>query len=267
MQVIQQKLPGTAARLTGFLHAPDQNAHQTALPAVIIVPGGSYTMIPTGQAESLAMAFAGRGYHAFFLEYTLRTAIEPLELAPVYDLARAVRYLKHHAHAWHLDPHQVTAAGFSAGGHVVALYNDYWHDQLPIDLDVAASELQLAQVILSYPVISPLLGFPKDSATIHKWSATPTKLAAEQHVNAFNRPTFLWATADDPIVPATNTLAYATALAQAAIPYELHIFKHGPHGIALANAQTAWKPDANQPHVAHWLDLACEWLAAQKIAH
>lgn len=260
MQVIQQKLTGSSAQLTGFIHTPDKNAHQTTLPAIIIVPGGSYTHIPTGQAESLAMAFAGHGYQAFYLEYTLLGDQTPLELAPVLDLGRAVLLLKNHADAWNIDATRITAAGFSVGGHIVALYNDYWANQLPAQLDTTADQLRLANVILGYPVISPLLGFPKDQATLAQWTTRPTDLAAEAHVNAKNRPTFIWGTADDPIVPATNALAYATALAQAQRPYELHLFKHGPHGLALANQQTAWKPDANQPHAAHWLTLALEWL-------
>lgn len=52
MQVIKQKLTATCAQLTGYLHQPDTNAHQTNLPAIIIVPGGSYTHIPVAQAES-----------------------------------------------------------------------------------------------------------------------------------------------------------------------------------------------------------------------
>lgn len=261
MQVIQQKLSGGHAQLTGFLHQPDKNAHQTALPAIIIVPGGSYTSIPVGQAESLAMAFAGHGYQAFFLEYTLLSDQTPLDLAPVFDLAWAVQLIRQRATDWHVDADQLTPVGFSVGGHIVALYNDYWANVLPQTLHVDAAVLKPQQVILSYPVISPLLGFPKDAATLAKWSATPTKLAADQHVSATNRPTFIWVTADDPIVPATNSLAYATALAQANVPYELHVFKHGPHGLALANHQTAWKTDAVQPHAAHWLELALEWLA------
>jgi len=263
MQVIQQKLTNNQTKLTGFLHAPDQNAHQTELPAIIIVPGGSYTHIPTGQAETLAMAFAGHGYQAFYLEYTLLGNQQPLGLTPVLDLAETVGLLKRHATDWHIVADQITLAGFSVGGHIVALYNDYWQNVLPSKLDVSATILKPANVILSYPVISPLLGFPKDAATIATWSTQPTELAAEQHVNPNNRPTFIWATADDPIVPATNALAYATALATANIAYELHVFRHGPHGLALANAQTAWKPDADQPHAAHWLSLALEWLSEQ----
>lgn len=261
MQVIQQKLTGSTAQLTGFLHEPDLNAHQTNLPAIIIVPGGSYTHIPTGQAESLAMAFAGHGYQAFYLEYTLLGDQQPLELAPVLDLGRAVHLLKTNAAAWHVDPDQITPVGFSVGGHVVALYNDYWSTTVADQLAVPADTLRVAQVILGYPVISPQLGFPKDAATTATWTNEPNRLAAQAHVNALNRPTFIWVTADDPIVPATNSLAYAIALATAQVPYELHVFKHGPHGLALANDQTAWKADANQPHAAHWLALALEWLA------
>jgi len=263
MQVIQQKLTNNQTQLTGFLHTPDQNAHQTDLPAIIIVPGGSYTHIPTGQAETLAMAFAGDGYQAFYLEYTLHGNQQPLGLAPVFDLAEAVSLLKHHAAAWHINAEQITLAGFSVGGHIVALYNDYWQSLLPQKLDVSATVLKPANVILGYPVISPLLGFPKDAEIIATWSTQPTELAAELHVNSANRPTFIWVTADDPIVPAANSLAYATALATANISYELHVFQHGPHGLALANTQTAWKPDANQPHAAHWLPLALEWLTNQ----
>ncbi|MEO3728825.1 alpha/beta hydrolase [Lactiplantibacillus plantarum] len=261
MQVIKQKLTATCAQLTGYLHQPDTNAHQTNLPAIIIVPGGSYTHIPVAQAESLAMAFAGHGYQAFYLEYTLLTDQQPLGLAPVLDLGRAVNLLRQHAAEWHIDPQQITPAGFSVGGHIVALYNDYWATRVATELNVTPAMLKPNNVVLGYPVISPLLGFPKDDATLATWTPTPNELAADQHVNSDNQPTFIWTTADDPIVPATNTLAYATALATAKIPHELHVFKHGPHGLALANAQTAWKPDANQPHVAHWLTLALEWLA------
>ncbi|MFC6180638.1 alpha/beta hydrolase [Lactiplantibacillus daowaiensis] len=260
MQVIQQKLADPNVQLVGLLRDPDANAHLTQLPAIIIVPGGSYTHIPTQQAESLALAFAGHGFQAFYLDYSFVSDHQPLELNPVWELGLAVQLLHQHAADWQIDPDQITAAGFSVGGHIVALYNDYWHDQVATHLNADPADLKLANVILGYPVISPLLGFPKDDATLAQWTTEPQTMAAEQHVNAHNRPTFIWVTADDPIVPSQNALAYATALATAKIPYELHVFQHGPHGLALANAQTAWKPDANQPHAAHWLTLALECL-------
>ncbi|VDG17716.1 alpha/beta hydrolase [Lactiplantibacillus mudanjiangensis] len=264
MQVIQEKLADPNVTLVGLLRDPDQRANLTHLPVIVIVPGGSYTHIPIEQAESLALAFAGHGFQAFYLNYSFISDFQPLHLHPVYELGLAIKTLHQHALDWHIDPNQITAAGFSAGGHVVALYNDYWHDQVATQLQVDSADLKLANVILSYPVISPLLGFPTTEATLAQWTDDPDVLAAEQHVNKNNRPTFIWATTDDPVVPAKNSLAYANALATANIDYELHLFQHGPHGLALANAQTAWKPDANQPHVAHWLSLALEWLQAQK---
>ncbi|MFC6201820.1 alpha/beta hydrolase [Lactiplantibacillus nangangensis] len=263
MQVIQQKLGTGPAQLTGFLHTPDQNTGKTHYPAIIIVPGGGYTHIPVGQAETLAMAFAGHGYQAFYLEYTLLSDQQPLGLAPVLDLARAMQLIRQQATSWHIDSEQLTPVGFSVGGHIVALYNDYWQTKLPALLQTTAAELKPRNVILSYPVINPTDGYPTDAATLAKWTSNVSEMAAETQVNVQNRPTFIWVTADDPLVPATNALAYASALAQQQLPYELHVFNHGPHGLALANAQTAWKADADQPHAAHWLTLALEWLQSQ----
>lgn len=260
MQAIQQKLATGPAQLTGLLHTPDENAHQKLLPAIIIVPGGGYTHIPVAQAETLALAFAGHGYQAFYLEYTLLGDQQPLGLAPVCDLGRAIQLIHQNAAIWHIDPNHITPVGFSVGGHIVALYNDYWQTELPSRLQIPATELSVANVILSYPVINPVFGYPTEASTLAKWTTQPTELAADVQVNAHNRPTFIWATADDPLVPATNALAYAQALAQQQLPYELHLFNHGPHGLALSNSQTAWKPDANLPHAAHWLELALEWL-------
>jgi len=263
MQVIQQKLATGPAQLTGLLHSLDQNTAQTALPAIIIVPGGGYHQIPVGQAETLALAFAGKGYQAFYLEYTLISDQQPLGLAPVLDLGRVIQLIHQNATAWHIDTNQITPVGFSAGGHIVALYNDYWHTLLPQRMHVPTSELTIANIILSYPVINPTYGYPTEAATLAKWTTQPNEMAADDQINVYNRPTFIWATADDPLVPATNALAYATGLAKQQLPYELHLFDHGPHGLALANLQTAWKPDANLPHAAHWFELALEWLHQQ----
>ncbi|AVK62117.1 alpha/beta hydrolase [Lactobacillus sp. CBA3605] len=263
MQVIQHKLTGSGAQLTGFLHSTDPTGTTPKYPSIIIVPGGGYTHIPVAQAEILARTFADHGYQAFYLQYSLLTDVQPLGLTPVLELGRTIQLLHQQAVAWQLDVQQITPVGFSAGGHVVALYNDYWHDWLPNALNTTADQLKPATVVLSYPVINPQYGYPADSATLAKWTANPNELAADQHVKATNRPTFIWVTADDPLVPAINSLAYAQALAQAKVPYELHVFQHGPHGLALANAQTAWRPAANQPHVAHWFNLALEWLTMQ----
>ena len=62
------------------------------------------------------------------------------------------------------------------------------------------------------------------------------EFALDRHVSAATPPAFLWHTADDPVVPAMNALRFAAACAQQPVPFELHMYASGPHGLALGDA-------------------------------
>ncbi|WP_137597246.1 alpha/beta hydrolase [Paucilactobacillus kaifaensis] len=265
MQIIQKSLStsnyDTQATLTCYLKAPDEHANQTALPALVFVPGGSYTHIPTQQAESIALAFAAQGFQCFVLRYSFTGEKKPLLPAPIIELGLSIKLIRANANDWNIRPESINVMGFSVGGHIVSLYNDYWHtDWLVNAVHAQADLLKPNAIILGYPVIDFNLGFPPANTNLEQWTLEPDKYAAQKHVNQLNAPTFCWVTNDDTLVPVANSLAYCNALAQHQIPQELHIFHHGPHGLALADQRTAWKQDANQPHVAHWFQLAIEWL-------
>ena len=76
-------------------------------------------------------------------------------------------------------------------------------------------------------------------------------LSLENRVTPETPPTFLWHTADDQAVPVENSLDFAAALRRHQIPFELHVFPHGRHGLALAN---------DDPVVSQWKDLCRKWL-------
>lgn len=177
------------------------------------------------------------------------------------ELAKSVALLRRNANAWLIDTDHIFVAGFSVGGHITALFNDLWHDDAFNKLaGTTPYEIKPRAVILSYPVITPAAGYPTDAATLAKWTDNPDQIAADKRITPRNVATFIWATAEDPLVPVQNTLAYAQASIANHVDTELHIFHQGPHGLALANQVTAWKPGTNLPHVAHWMDLAEEWL-------
>jgi acetyl esterase/lipase len=74
-------------------------------------------------------------------------------------------------------------------------------------------------------------------------------------------PAFICHTSTDTTVPVHNALCLAQAYANAKMPFELHIFKQAPHGMALGNEITMcgnleWKNDA----AAKWTDLAKIWM-------
>ncbi|MFN8531097.1 MAG: prolyl oligopeptidase family serine peptidase [Anaerolineae bacterium] len=80
------------------------------------------------------------------------------------------------------------------------------------------------------------------------------------HVTKNAPPTFLWATTADALVPIEHSTRMATALASAGIPFEIHIFENGQHGLSLANQATAGSVLDMDADAAHWIDLVEAWL-------
>jgi dipeptidyl aminopeptidase/acylaminoacyl peptidase len=80
------------------------------------------------------------------------------------------------------------------------------------------------------------------------------------HITKHTPPTFLWATAADALVPAENTTRMATALAQTVVPFEVHIFEGGDHGLSLADQSSANSLLELDVDAAQWAGLAEAWL-------
>ena len=119
-------------------------------------------------------------------------------------------------------------------------------------------------MILCYPVITSgefahrgsinnLLGGEADEKLLHE-------VSLEHHVSEKTPPAFIWHTLNDSIVPAENSLLFANALRKRNIPFELHIYPEGPHGLSLATKETDEENRMVRPHVATWLRLCTEWL-------
>ena len=84
----------------------------------------------------------------------------------------------------------------------------------------------------------------------------------EKHVSPDTPPTFLWHTAADGDVPVENSLMFASALKRAGVPFELHIYPFGVHGLSLATkaVEQPEKKRLPDPHVAGWIDACGEWI-------
>lgn len=265
MKIIQIPLANqnyhTPATLTGYLQTPVPKSPVQQFRPLLFVPGGSLTHIPVEESEKTALHFAALGFQVFILRYTFIGDQTPAYPQPIIDTAQAVATIKQHATDWYLKSNEMTLMGFSAGGQIVALYNDYWDSQwLQSASNLDLELLKPRAVILGYPVIDFALGFPKDPAITAQWTNDPQRFSASKHVTKSNAPTFIWATMDDPVVPVQNAIAYSTALLNHKIPQELHLFAHGPHGMDIANPLVAHHPDGAQSHVARWTKMAAEWL-------
>jgi hypothetical protein len=64
----------------------------------------------------------------------------------------------------------------------------------------------------------------------------------------------MWHTAEDSAVPAENSFLFAMALSRNKVPYELHVFEGGEHGLGLGGG-------TRETQV--WTDLCESWLKAR----
>jgi acetyl esterase/lipase len=227
---------------------------QRLRPAVVVCPGGGYGFVSQREAEAVALQFCAAGFHAFVLTYT----VPPLNYhQPLLELSQAVCEVRRNAAQWNLDPDRIAVCGFSAGGHLAASLGVHWHRL------AQAPQNQPNALVLSYPVITAG-PFKHPGSFLNLLGPEPTpemveEMSLEKQVSSNTPPTFLWHTVTDEIVPVENSLMFAAALQEAKIPFEMHIFQKGCHGLSLATPETDNGRSLN-PHAAHWMELCIEWL-------
>lgn len=254
-----------AITLTAYLHEPSAEMPiWRERPAVLVLPGGGYTVTSDREADPVALSFLAQGFHAFVLRYSVGPrATFP---NPLCDASRALQYIREHADRWNVRANQIAVCGFSAGGHLAASLGTLWNDpEIMAAAGTSEGENRPDALILCYPVISAINHAQASWFTVQIPEQTREdlyeKLSCELHVGPHTPPTFLFHTYQDNLVPVENSLLFAQALALADIPFEMHLFEHGLHGLSLANELssngTAYQTNAS---AEHWFTLATTWL-------
>lgn len=222
--------------------------------AVLVCPGGGYGALAAHEAAPVAKWLNSLGISAFVLNY--RHAPVWVHPAPLDDARRAIRIIRSHAEEWGIRPDHIGIIGFSAGGHLAATAGTLPERANPSasdPLDRLDSRPDI--MILVYPVITMgQQGHPGSRQNLLGDKPSPELidlLSAEKQVSPNTPPTFMVHGIDDAVVPVENTLAMATALRQAGVPLELHIFEKAPHGFGLAS---------QHPVVSSWTSLCANWL-------
>lgn len=227
-------------------------------PCVVVFPGGGYWFCSEREAEPIALQFLAAGIPSVVVDYCVAPANHyPSALE---DASEAIKLVRKHADEWGIDRDKIAVIGFSAGGHLAASISTLW-DEEPIKTPDGANKPNAA--ILCYPVIS------SDDTIWHKGSfdnlcngdeALVKAMSLENRVSEKTPPCFIWHTFTDGAVPVENSLVFANALRKAGVSCEMHIFPEGPHGLSLANSDTASREVEVNPHVAKWVELALDWL-------
>lgn len=258
MNLWEQDIPGQESveeKFTPYM-TPYLLQNETPHGAVLVLPGGGYERRADHEGDPIAMWLNSIGLSAFVVHYRVAPYRHPY---PLGDAQRAVRLVRHHAKEWNIDPDRIGILGFSAGGHLAASASTHFDEGNPEAVDAVDRQSSRPNAsILCYPVISFKEYYHEGSMSRLLGENPPEELrnalSLELAVKPETPPSFLWHTADDGAVPVENSLMYAKALSNQRIPFELHVFPEGRHGLGLA------EEDAS---VSQWTGLCAGWL--QKI--
>ena len=228
--------------------------------AVLVLPGGGYAHLAAHEGIAYARWLNSLGIAAYVLDYRLGSKGHH-HPDPLSDAVHALSRIRSHP-GFPIDTHRVGVIGSSAGGHLAATLAAL--DPAATDIAGLPTDRQRPDfAILCYAVVSMREGLGHAGSRHnligdHPSAALVERLSIETQVTSSFPPSFVWSTADDPVVSVRNSYALADALAAAHVPHELHVFRHGPHGIGLGTAD----PSGHRTDELHpWTKLCADWLA------
>jgi len=104
------------------LHLPDRTRHPGPIPVIVYLHSGGWIGGARSNVADAALAQVARGYAVVSVDYQLAVAGGAGTFPnAVYDVKRAIRFLKANARTWGLDASRVIVMGASAGGYLAAL--------------------------------------------------------------------------------------------------------------------------------------------------
>jgi acetyl esterase/lipase len=232
--------------------------------SMVICPGGGYGGLAPHEGRDYAMWLNELGISAFVLKYRLGSGgyRHPVMLN---DAARAVRLVRSKAGEWKLDPKRVGIMGSSAGGHLASTLLTHFDPGSSTAEDVVDRQGSRPDVgVLCYPVITmgeKTHGGSKRNLLGDNPSPELVRLLSnELQVTKDTPPTFIFHTVEDKAVVVDNALMFADAMARAGVPFALHVYPKGPHGIGLGTRN--WDPASRHP----WTTQCALWLKDQGFA-
>lgn len=220
-------------------------------PFALICPGGGYACVMSCiEGKPIAKALNERGYSAFVLRYRCKERAK--YPSPLVDIARAVKEILSHADGYNVDTRNYAVFGFSAGGHLSAMYGvetlGWGKFNLP----------RPGVLVLSYPVITMgekthtgsrdnLLGKSPSAEEIRRCSV-------EKRIGENYPPTFLWCGDADKTVDPDNSKMLDTVLSAHHVPHKLTIYPGVDHGVGLGKGLAC----------ENWLDEAVRFWEEQE---
>ena len=224
--------------------------------AVIILPGGGYSIVATGhEGADVAKRFTDMGVAAFVVKYripNIETMVNP-EIGPLQDAQQAIKTVREGAKQWNIDPSKIGIMGFSAGGHLASTAGTHYNKSYISN--AGNTSLRPDFMLLIYPVISFTDAIGHIGSRDNLIGKNPsqqkiTEYSNELQVTGDTPPTFLVHASDDNVVNPENSIVFYQALIKNHVAAEMHIYEAGGHGFGLH------LKNKNE----HWMDQCKYWM-------
>ena len=234
------------------------------MPALISCPGGAWKKLVSTEGEMVALTFMKERYACFVLSYSIKDYSEFPN--PLVEIGWAILTVRKNAEKWHIDPNKIAVAGFSAGASVASMSATQWkNEEIASKLGANVEDLKPNAAILGYCCndLSTIFDNQHDDLVIPE----PGKITADRtpqidvvnYVTKDTAPIFFYHCRYDEYVPVKNTWLLASKLEEQGLPFEMHIFQTGHHGMSVNNKLTLER-DPVDPCVTQWVPLCLNWL-------
>ena len=216
---------------------------------MIICPGGAYSHLSEHEGRGYAEYFSKAGIACFVVTYRLgqQGFQHPAMLE---DALAAIHKIRSCASDFGVNPHKLGITGSSAGGHLAAHTLVAWKQYESV------VSLRPDFGILCYPIISARRPYTHEESIRNLAGDAISdslldELSCEMHVSDDTPPCFIWHTGEDATVPVENSMLFASALRKHRIPFELHVYEKGAHGLGI-NTPFSWETDC-----LRWIEAHC----------
>lgn len=240
--------------------------HQPPKGVILVSAGGGFAYKSHHEGICVAQRFSEDGFVGAVLDYRV---LPYTQYDLIDDVKRAVQILRSKAVEYSYPADAVALLGFSAGGQASLLGAVYGEDGNPDSNDpIDHFSSRPNAVVCCYSAISWLSSSFMENMDAILGSANSLqdklRFSTSEHLSCETPPIFFWCSRQDAVLNPHMTLQYAARMLDYGIPFELHIYDDGEHGIGLCdNTSKAFYPaDA---HINSWTRLASDWLTRKFI--
>ena len=243
-----------------IIFVPAQNTDKKT-GTIIVACGGGFSTRTGCEGFNAAKYFNDHGFNTAILTYRLQPygRKEAME-----DMQRAIRLIRSRKDEFNVTD-KVVCMGFSAGGMLSGNCATHFDEGNKDAEDVIEREsCRPDGAVLGYGAFAfagMTGGFfvdPFADQIRNPFFANKEELiyySPEVNISRQTPPFFIWQTnSDDP----RHSFTLGQALTAVGIPFEMHLFPEGVHGLALADGHNDLAMDI--PHVTKWADLCIDWL-------